>query len=156
MPSGQKHLVKCTCILPQFRQSKDPPQHRFTVFSIINDDDTIVPKVAQCPNCGVIHRVTDIGVSIVVHGKDASSALITLVDVKGSTPEHLRNALEANNADLPTWEAVQFAYEQKNWQNDIIVLSSEEQDGTRQGKYMRLLSDSLYEIKTFSRNEVTT
>ena len=51
---GQKHLIECHCILPQYRRALNTVYHKFVVFSEIDDSDTVVPKFAQCNNCGVI------------------------------------------------------------------------------------------------------
>lgn len=156
MPSGQKHLIRCRCVLPQFKKMDEPPVHQFVVFSVIADDGRVIPKIAQCPNCGLIHKVTDLTKSEIASGKENSSAMLSIEDIRPTLPASLANVLETNNVDLPTWEAVQFEHENKRWGQAFIVLSSEEEDGVRVGKYIRLLGEGLFEVKTFSREEVTS
>ncbi len=156
MSTGQKHLVRCRCVLPQFKKMQDPPAHQFVVFSVIDDTDKVIPKIVQCPNCGLVHKVTDLTKSEIAMNRDSSSATLTIDDIKTSLPENIANALETNNVDLPTWEAIQFEHENKRWGQSFVVLTSEEQDGMRSGKYMRLLGDKLFEIKQFNREEVTS
>ncbi len=156
MPSGQKHLVRCRCVLPQFKKLQDPPNHQFIVFSVMDDDGKVVPKIVQCPNCGLVHKVTDITKSEIASGKESSKAVMTIDDIRPTLPQALANVLESNNADLPTWEAVQFEHENKRWGTTFIVLGSEEEGGVRSGKYVRLLGEGLFEVKPFSREEVTS
>lgn len=153
MTTGQKHLVKCRCVLPQFKRAVNPVQHQFTVFSIINDDNSVKPKFAQCPNCGVIHRVIEIAKSEIVQGREAMSSIVTIADIKASLPEQLAAILENNQADLPTWEAAQFIYENKQWGNWVVLTSDTEGD-VKQGKYVRLLGEKMFKIEAYERSEV--
>lgn len=153
MTTGQKHLVKCRCVLPQFKRAANPIQHQFTVFSIINDDNTVKPKFAQCNNCGVIHRVIEISKSEIVQGREAMSSIVTVADIKASLPESLTAILENNHADLPTWEAAQFIYENKQWGNWVVLTSDTEGD-IKQGKYVRILGEKLFKIEAYERTEV--
>lgn len=150
---GQKHLVKCRCILPQYKGKIDPPVHHFVVFSVIDEDDRVKIKYSQCNNCGLIHKVTDICKSEVQAGKEAMSSIVTISDVKASLPANLADILERNNVDLSTWEHAQFILENKQWGN-IVVLAQEEDSGTRQGKYVRIMSESFFKIESFVREEV--
>lgn len=153
MPLGQKHLIQCRCILPQFKKLKEPPRHNFVVFSVIDDDNKTVVKFAQCNNCGIIHKVTDVGRSEIVSGREHMSSIVSVDDLKASLPEKLVSVLEVNNCDLPTWEMVQFIIENQKW-GDFVVLVSEEEDGQRQGKYVRILGENLFKVESFTREEV--
>ena len=151
MPRGQKHLITCRCFLPQFKRAKDPQLHKFVVFSVINDDDTVVQKNAQCPNCAMVHRVIDICRSVVL-GKDETRSVVTINDIKASLPEKLVDILEGNDADLPTWEAAQFNHENKNW-GSFVVLSTDTVDGEKTGKILKILGENLFKVEAFSRSE---
>ena len=153
MASGLKHLVTCRCILPQFKRMSDPPQHQFVVFSIINDDNTVVPKFAQCNSCGVIHKVIEINRSEIMSGREDMKSIVTINDIRVSLPSRLAEMLEANGADLSTWEAAQHAYDNKQWGN-FITLTTDEEAGMRQGKYVRILGENMFRIETFTREEV--
>lgn len=150
---GQKHLIKCRCVLLQYKKMQNPPSHQFTVFSVINDSDKVNISYAQCPNCGVIHKITEIGKSEILQNKEAMSSLITIDDIKLSLPENLKNILEKNSADLPTWEAAQFIHENKQWGN-FVVLTSETEGNTKQIKYLRILGESLYKIENHTKEEI--
>ena len=149
---GQKHLIKCRCVLTQFKKMVNPLLHQFIVFSII-EDDNVKLKYSQCPNCGIVHRITEIGKSEIIQGREAMQSLITIDDIKSGLPENLRFILEKNNADLPTWEAVSFYYENKLWGN-FVVLSSDTDSSVKQGKYVRLLGDSLFKVESYTREDV--
>lgn len=148
---GQKHLVTCRCVLPQYKSLKDPPSHKFVVFSIIKENDEIVIKYAQCNNCGIIHRVTNICKSEIVPNKDHMNSLIKLEEVKASIPSNFSNILEANYADLSTWEAVQFILENKRW-GDFVILTSETDGDETTGKYIRILGETLCKVESFTRS----
>jgi hypothetical protein len=123
------------------------------VFSVINDDDNVIVKFAQCNNCGIVHKITDVCTSEIIAGKEVMSSIVTVEDMKPSMPPSLVNILERNNAEISTWELAQFIIEQKQW-GSIVVLTQEEDAGQRQGKYVRIMSDTFFKVETFTRDEV--
>lgn len=151
MSHGQKHLVKCRCVLQQFKQLKEPPVHQFVVFSVVQDDGTVIVKHAQCNNCGVVHRVTDLCKSEILGGKENSKSMITIEDIKPSLHLNYANILESNSADLATWEAVQYAVENKRW-GDAVVLTTELDGNEINGKYLRVIGESLCKVESFTRS----
>lgn len=153
MASGHKHLVKCRCVLQQFKQMKEPPTHQFVVFSIIDDSDCVKPKFSQCTNCGLIHKVTEINRSEIISGKEAMSTIITIDEIRPSLPQRLADLLDVNKCDLPTWEQAQFIVENKRW-GEFVILSTETDGNTKQGKYVSILSETMLKVDTFSREEV--
>ena len=150
---GYKHLLQCRCVLPQFKNQADPPRHQFIVFSAIKDDDTPVVKYAQCNNCGIIHKVVDICKSEVLAGKEAMGSIMKVEDIKVAMHPNLVDILERHACDLPTWEHAQFILENKQW-GDFVVLNQEEESGTRQGKYVRIMGESLFKVENYVREEV--
>lgn len=150
---GQRHLIKCRCVLPQYKGVVNPPVHQFIVFSVLDEDDTVKTKYCQCNNCGIIHKVTDICTSELLSGKEAMSSIVKVEDVKLSLPANLADILERNNVDIATWEQAQFILENKEWGN-FVILAQEEESGTRQGKYVRIMSETFFKVESFSREEV--
>ena len=148
---GQKHLIKCRCVLTQFRKLQSPPQHQFVVFSVIDDEGNVIPKHVVCNNCGIVHRVTDICVSEILNKEDAP--ILTIDDIKISLREDLVKILEHYNVDLATWEAVQFIIEQKQW-GQFVVLERDDLEKNVVGKYLVILGESLYKINQFERKGV--
>jgi len=152
MPSGIKHLIRCRCIMPQFKNLHEPPVHQFIVFSVLGDDDKLEVKFTQCNNCGIIHKVTDVCRSEILQSRESMGSLMTLDDIKLGLPASLITILDANGADLSTWEAAKFIYENKQWGN-FTVLGTDSDAGTRQGKYLQILGENLFKVNTFSREE---
>lgn len=149
---GQKHILKCRCVLQQFKKLQEPPVHQFVVFSIIKDD-VVVPKQTQCNNCGLVHKVVDICRSEILPGKEGGAALVTVDDIKTSLHPNICTVLEKNNCDLATWEAVQFNIENKLWGN-VVVISKESQGEEITGKYIRVLGEALCKVEVFTRTEL--
>lgn len=152
MPTGVKHLIKCRCVLPQFKSLHEPPTHQFVVFSVVDDADRVTNKFAQCNNCGVIHKVIDICKSEILSNKEDMSSILSIDDLKSGLPANLAKILEMNNSDLPSWEACSFIMENKKWGN-FVVLTTDFENGTRQGKYVQILGENLFKVNTFTREE---
>jgi hypothetical protein len=153
MPTGLKHLITCRCVLPQFKRYENPPQHQFVVFSVLGDDDIVQPKFVQCNNCGIIHKVIEVNRSEIVAGREDMRSITSIDDIKMSMSLNLIALLEQNSADLPTWEAVQYAIINEQW-GGFVVLTTDEEDGLRQGKYIRILGQNMFKVETFTREEV--
>ncbi len=150
MIHGQKHLIKCRCVLTQFKKIENPPPHHFVVFSIVNDDGTVHPKHAQCNNCGLIHKVIDICTSEILNKKEQIGSLIKVEDIKPSLHPNFVSILETNSADVASWEAVQFIVENKQWGN-FVVLTNDVDGDEIHGKYMKILGESFCKIESFTR-----
>ena len=147
---GQKHLVKCRCCLPQFKQLENPPAHQFAVFSVI-EEDQFKQSYAQCNNCGVIHKVVDICKSEIQSGKEYMNSLIRIEDLKHTMHANFASILENNSADLSTWQAVSYIVENKRW-GDFVVLSKDTEGDEIHGKYLRILGESLCKVESFIRS----
>lgn len=153
MLTGCKHLIKCRCILRQYMNVADPPQHHFIVFSII-EDDVLRPKYAQCNNCGVIHKVTDVCKSEIITGRESSNAIASIDDIRMSLPKRIGELLDAHDADLPTWENVQFIFDEQRW-GEYVVLSVDNADPTlKQVKYVRILGENMFRVDTATTSSV--
>ncbi len=150
---GQKHLVRCRCVLPQFKKMHDPPVHQFQVFSVIDESGTVVPKVVRCSNCGITHHVYELCASRVLDREDAVGCA-SVEDIKSSLHARLVALLEREAADLASWEAVQFVVEHERW-GDVVVLTSEYTGGLRQGKFLRLFGPDLFKVESFVRDDVS-
>lgn len=152
MSSGLRHLITCRCVLPQLKRMDNPPQHQFIVFSAIADDGTFQTRFSQCNNCGIVHKIVDVCRSEVVQ-REAMGSLPTIDDIKAGMPPQLASLLQSNDVDISTWEMAQFILENKQWGN-FVVLKTDEEDGLRQGKYVRILSETMFKVETFMREEV--
>lgn len=141
------HLIQCRCMLPQFRNLPQPVFHKFSVFSIINNDE-IQPKIVQCSNCGILHKVIEINKSEIINGKENSHALLTIEDIKTSLPENINSILESYDLELYKWEEAKFVLDNKLWGKPITLIA-EEHDGMKQGKVLKILDQNNVKIEPF-------
>lgn len=152
---GQRHLIQCRCVLQQYKNLPNPIKHQFMVFSTIDDNDSVIQKFAQCNNCGLVHKITDICKSEIISGKEQSNSIVSVEDIKLSLPPNLSAILERSNVDLSTWELAQFIIETKRW-GEFVILGVEEESGVKQGKYVRIMSETFFKVESFNRNEIFT
>lgn len=150
---GVKHLVECHCVLPQYRDRPDPVFHRFVVFSVIDADDAIVPKHAQCGNCGVIHRVIDVSRSEIVTGNEAPNSVVTRDDIRLSLPQGVVGVLESYDLDIATWEEALFILENRQWGRHVI-LTREEKAGVVSGKHLKFMSPGAIRVEPFMMHTI--
>lgn len=143
---GVRHYVKCRCILQQFLSQKDPPQHRFEVFSVVDNADNVVHSYAQCDNCGVIHKIIEICGSEIMHGSE-DLKLKTIDDIKLGLPDKISGLLEANSCSLPAWQHAAFILENKRW-GDVLILSVEQAGDIKTTKYATIIGESLLKVDT--------
>ena len=144
---GIKHTVTCRCILPQFLKVNPPRFHQFIVFSVINDDETVKVKYAQCNNCGIIHKVIDICKSEIINGNEHMKSIPTIDEIKCSIEPSIIAVLETNHADLPTYEHVKFIMESQLW-GEHVVLSRDIEGDDIIIKYVRILGQKLFNVDT--------
>jgi len=145
---GVKHLIQCHCILPQFKNSSEPVFHKFTVFSVIDDSDTVQPKFAQCNNCGILHKITDVCRSELTSREDAKS-LPSIEDIKFSIPADLTRVLETYQCDIATWEQAEWIYLTKAWDQWITLARDEDESGDTHGKRLIFTDDGRFRIEAF-------
>jgi hypothetical protein len=146
---GVKHLIQCHCILPQFKESRDPVFHKFAVFSILDEDSDIVqPKFAQCNNCGIVHKVVDVCKSELT-SKEESKTLPSIIDIRLSLPKSLSEVLDSYQCDVSTWEHAEWIYLNKIWDSWIILTREEDEDGDLHGKRLIFLGDERFKIEAF-------
>jgi hypothetical protein len=145
---GIKHLLECHCVLPQYKNSPNPIFHKFIVFSVVDDSDTVVPKYVQCNNCGIIHKVIDLCQSEIITGKEELRSIATIDEIKLSLSDDLSRLLEVYNVGLPTWEHLQYIVENKAWDNRII-LTKDDMNDEIQGKQLSFNKEGVPKLETF-------
>ena len=150
---GVKHLIQCHCVLPQFRGADPPIFHRFIVFSVIDDGDAVVEKVVKCPNCDALHRVTEVGRSEIVHGKDGSSAAVDIEDIKCQLPTSLSAVLDRHKVDESTYEQALFYVNTYNTSDPIVLTRERLDDGSVTVKSLWLRPDRSFRIESNIRQE---
>lgn len=124
MLQGQKHIIECSCYLPQDKNLVDPPRYSFVMFSIIKDGN-VFTKYVRCNNCNVIHEVYELCKSKTITGKDTLVDITTIDKTKQFLPVKLCNILENYNAALFMFEEAAFIYEHNIWGMSIILTSEE-------------------------------
>lgn len=151
--NGLKHIIECHCILPQYRDRKNPIYHKFVAFSVIDtESDTVVPSYVQCNNCGTVHKIYDVCKSEIAVGKDESAAVESIGDVAMSLPSSLLELFETYNMELPDYMLARHILENQFW-DATITLTKEQNDGTTTGKILRFLEKDRYRVESFSRKE---
>ena len=129
MRVGQKHLVQCQCVLPQYRKLKEPVFHKFVVFSIL-DNDTVEPKYVQCNNCNAVHKVYDLCKSEIIPGKDELRSVVTIREISPFIPSDLRQLLETYNCELSIWEHIKFLLDEQRWGDKVVITKETIKDET--------------------------
>jgi hypothetical protein len=148
---GIKHLVECQCILPQFRNATPPVYHKFVVFSVVNDSDSVAESVAKCNNCGILHRVFEIGKSEILLGdEEGSGSILSKDDMRLMIPTTISQVLDSYSADVPTWQQCLFVLENEKWDTPIVIAKEQNEDnGTIKGKIMKLIPGGRVKLETF-------
>ena len=146
-----KHLVECKCVLPQFKHVDPPRWHHFVAFSEIDQTGLVIPCFVQCNNCGIIHKVTEVGTSSIL-GRDDLPSLPNLEDIKSGLPEKLVSILEKYESELPTYQEAAFILEHKLW-GRFVILTKEVVDGILLGKYLLILGDTLWKVNSFQEEQ---
>ena len=151
---GLKHLVECHCVLPQYRRRKDPPYHKFVVFSLIDDSETVIPKHARCNNCGVIHNIIDICKSEILLGQEVG-AVMNKQDCSLMLPAGIVQVLESYNCDVPDWEHALYILQNEKWDDFIIVDREETSQGDITGKILKFFGPGNYRLEPFLQKRIT-
>jgi hypothetical protein len=143
-----KHLVECKCILPQFKNVKDPVFHKFVVFSEL-EEETAAVKVSysQCAHCGAIHKVKEIGISDILN-KDTMLSIASIEDMKLELPEKMCVILERNQCEIHSYQEAKFIIDNKLW-GSTIILSKERDADNIIGKYLIVLDRDVYKVEMF-------
>ena len=150
--SGEKHLIQCHCVLPQFRKRPEPIFHKFVVFSNTDESGNIIPKITKCNNCGVLHKVIDFCKSEMVYGIDESFATITMADLINQIPDNISEVLESHKCDIATWEQISDIIQSKEWGTPSVI-ARDEISGITQVKLLIIDEGYKYRIETHTRQD---
>lgn len=145
---GQKHTIKCRCILPQYKRRAKPVFHEFVVFSEIVDDK-VKPAFAQCNNCGIVHKIIDLCKSEILQSKEDARGLTTIEDVVIGMNPDVVNLLKGLNSDLATFQEVSF-YIDNNITGKKILIEKEEVEDMVVGKYLTIKDNGMFKVEPFN------
>lgn len=148
-----KHLVECICSLPQFKTSTHKLFHKFVVFSELDENTGFIPSVVECNNCGVAHKVTEVGRS--TRMLDNIGLTVTKQDLKVGLPEKLVGVLELYRCELPTWQEARFITDNELWGRGFILTKETTRDGSTVGKTLMMYSPTKLKIETFVEEQTT-
>jgi hypothetical protein len=118
---GYRHLIECHCVLQVYKDKIPPVYHKFTVYSKVNDRGDIIPKYANCNNCGVTHFITEICKSEIKTGKEDMSSVRSIDDLKISLPERLSKILDDHQCDITLYENAEDVIENQYYPYEMIV-----------------------------------
>jgi hypothetical protein len=149
---GYKHLVQCHCVLPQYRKLDEPIFHKFIVYSKIDAEGEVVPKLVKCNNCEVVHKVVDYCRSEISFGIDESLAISSIEDIKDNIPEKISNILLLNKCDISIWEHVDDIIFHKEWGTSLVISRHRTADST-QVKLLTINDIDKFRVETHLRND---
>ena len=149
---GIRHLIQCHCVLPQYRKSKDPIFHKFVTFSIIDDEDDLVPKFCECNNCGVIHNITDFCKSEIVHSVEDVKSIVKIDDIIPTLPVDIVSILSTHKCDISIWENIKFIFDNDMWGESIIIARDQVSDSV-QIKVLTIKSENRIKIDSHIRKD---
>lgn len=94
--------------------------------------------------------MTEVGLSQKLK-KETSAVLPDVEEIKTGLPEKLVQLIERYKLDLPSWQEIQFVFENEKWDRPIILFK-EQGDNPEDvsGKYLLISSKSLWRVQIFS------
>ena len=143
-----KHTIQCHCILPQYRNREDPVFHKFVVFGVIDDSDTLISKYINCNHCSAVHRIYDVCKSEIVVGKEDMRSVVTIDDISLMIPSDIVSVLESYNCDLPEYEHVLHILGNKLF-NEHVVLTKDLLENEVVGKKLSFSNVGIASIESF-------
>lgn len=131
----------------------EPPVfHKFVVFSELEDETAnVIPSIAQCENCGAIHKILEVGLSKQLP-KESSPILPDKEEIKSELPSWLSDYLEKYECNIATWQEALFIYKNKIWGN-YVILAREREENTVSGKTLLILGEDLHKVESFNAQE---
>ena len=137
--------ITCKCILSQHRSIENPPHYSFIVFSVIDDNDKIIEKLANCENCGRTHRVYEVSTSEVLDS--STHNLISKEDISSLLPEKVSSILDSYSCLLYQYEEAKYILDNCLW-GKFIILSRDKNEETKmfEGKLLKFISFNNYSI----------
>lgn len=151
--NGVKHIVECQCILPIYKDRESPPFHKFVVFSLLDEKDTVVEKYVRCANCGSVHKIIDLCKSEIIPARENSRGIVSKDDLKMILDAGVSNILETYKSDLPCWEEAKHIIDNQMWGSYIVIARDESTDGIVNGKMLIFQGQGKFSIESFSRDD---
>ena len=118
---GLKHLIECHCYLAIYKNSQKIINHRFPVYSKLDEFNNIIPRLAKCNNCEAFHYVYDVSKSELKAGKDQSTIVLNKKEIRMMLPDRIRNVLDESETDISNYEHALDIIEERRWGESIVV-----------------------------------
>ncbi len=150
---GFKHLIECHCILALYKANQKIINHKFPVYSKIDESGNVIKKLVKCNNCDAVHFVKDICKSEIQPGKDQTSVTTTKEDISYMLSDKMNNFLHKVSADISTWEHVLDIIEEKRWGEDVII-NREIIDEKQHVKILKIISEEKFKITSEIINDL--
>ena len=142
-------------MLPQYRGRSVPVFHKFVVFSKFDEDDEIVPKLAECNNCGAVHNIIDLCKSEIVHNVEDVRSIVKIDDIIPTIPPDTVSILSTHNCDISIWENVKFIYDNDLWGESVVIAKDTVNDSS-QFKILTIKSENRVMIDSHIRKDEIT
>jgi|TARA_R100000081_G_scaffold53342_1_gene25896 hypothetical protein len=133
---GVKHLIECHCILALYKASQKIINHKFPVYSKIDENGNIVEKLVKCNNCDAVHLVKEICKSEIQFGKDQTQIILTKEELGYMLPDKIKNFLLKIDADISIWEQILHILEEERWGENIVI----KRDVIGENQHVKILS----------------
>jgi hypothetical protein len=144
--AGFKHLIDCHCVLRIFKKNDKLINHKFPVYSKIDKDGKILPKLVKCNNCESLHWVYDTCKSELRGGKDQTGVTLSREDISLMLPERLVNILFKQNCDMSIWDQIADIYDESRW-GEYAVIKRDIIDEEQQVKLLYILGENKFKIE---------
>jgi hypothetical protein len=148
---GIKHLIECHCFLKIF--NKKQINHKFPVYSKLDEQGNVVPRLAKCNNCEAMHYVTDVCKSELRPGKEDVQTILDKEDITMMLPDKIANVLIKNNADVSDFEHSLDIIENEAW-GSVVVVKRSIVGENEQVKAMEILSENRIKIYNKDINKI--
>ena len=150
---GIKHLIECHCYLAIFKKRKKLFNHKFAVYSKLDEFNSVIPKIFKCNNCDALHRVVGIGKSELIPGKDQTKLTLTKDELSLMIPNKIKNILEDYNSDISNYDHVIDIIEERRW-GEFIVLKRDIIDENENVKILTINGKDNIKISTEIINSI--
>lgn len=149
---GVKHLINCHCILAIFKNNQKIINHRFPVYSKVDETGKPFEKIVKCNNCDTLHLIKGICQSEILPGKDQTQVVMTKEEIGFMLSEKINNILNKVDADISTWEHVLDIVEEKRW-GECVVIKRDIIDEKQQIKIVQFISEDKIKIMNETIND---
>ena len=118
---GIKHLIECHCYLAIYKNKEKRTNHKFPVYSKLDDYSNIIEKITKCNNCEALHKVTGVGVSELIPGKDQINSILKKEELAIMMPSKIANILAEYDSDISNYDHIIDIIEEKRWGEPVVI-----------------------------------